>query len=383
MPSAGRGLSPPSQRAPAPRPPSRTAPNSATTVTPHTIAIATVTAGKAPKANPAATALVPETAIAAIVSVVRPRRSARRPARTQPMPPEATTANAAALASAGSPRPGRGEARGKEQRHPRPHRVELPHVAEVAKVRESDRRLSQRRPRDIEAEPRRGRIPWTSGSCREHQQPSDDGNDAGRCHRCPPVDALARADRAQQIRQRGTDREGPHEHPDRQAPLPAEPARKQLQPDRVDAGQGKPGDEAKRHGCHDVRCHEGEPEVGQRGDKRPGREQRSRGDHVGSGSGRNRERSDRETELDRDRKDGQAEPLESPFGAERGGNCRGAEPRRHRQQLAHGDDGQDPPASGGLSLRLQPGRPAASCRRGIRRAALRPRPGAGRRSAGG
>ena len=75
---------------------------SATTVTPHTIAIATVIAGRAPKANPAAMALVPDTAIAAIVSVVRPRRSARRPARTQPMPPEATTTNAAALAAAGS-----------------------------------------------------------------------------------------------------------------------------------------------------------------------------------------------------------------------------------------------------------------------------------------
>ncbi len=41
---------------------------------------------------------VPDRPRAAMVSVVRPRRSASAPARMQPSPPEATTANAARLA---------------------------------------------------------------------------------------------------------------------------------------------------------------------------------------------------------------------------------------------------------------------------------------------
>ena len=47
-------------------------------------------------------ALVPLTAIAVIVSAVRPTRSASRPATTLPIPPTPTTRNAARLAVAGS-----------------------------------------------------------------------------------------------------------------------------------------------------------------------------------------------------------------------------------------------------------------------------------------
>ena len=41
---------------------------------------------------------VPDTAMAAIVTVVRPMRSAKIPATTQPIPPDATTTKAARLA---------------------------------------------------------------------------------------------------------------------------------------------------------------------------------------------------------------------------------------------------------------------------------------------
>ena len=82
-------------------------------------------------------------AIAAIVSVVRPSRSARAPATTQPTPPIATTGTTPRWPPPG-PRPRGRERRGDEQRQPRPHRVELPHVAEVAEVREPDRRLAER-----------------------------------------------------------------------------------------------------------------------------------------------------------------------------------------------------------------------------------------------
>ena len=59
----------------------------------------------APKARPTSTAHVPETAIAAIVVVVRPTRSATAPATTHPTAPAATTTKAARLASAGSVTP--------------------------------------------------------------------------------------------------------------------------------------------------------------------------------------------------------------------------------------------------------------------------------------
>ena len=44
-------------------------------------------------------AQVPEIAIAAMVMVVRPRRSASRPAAMEPMPPAAIVANAVSLAA--------------------------------------------------------------------------------------------------------------------------------------------------------------------------------------------------------------------------------------------------------------------------------------------
>ena len=58
-----------------------------------------VSHGAAPNRNPIASALAPLQAIATIVTVVRPARSATSPATTHPSPPEATTRNAPRLAS--------------------------------------------------------------------------------------------------------------------------------------------------------------------------------------------------------------------------------------------------------------------------------------------
>ena len=52
-----------------------------------------------PNRRPIAAAQLPLTAIETIVSVVRPSRSARKPAPTQPIAPEPTVANAATLAA--------------------------------------------------------------------------------------------------------------------------------------------------------------------------------------------------------------------------------------------------------------------------------------------
>ena len=84
--------------------------------------------------EPIASALAPLQAIATIVTVVRPARSATRPAATHPSAAggdhqERTEAGQRRVLQAA----GR-EARRDEQRDPRPHRIELPHVPEVAEV---------------------------------------------------------------------------------------------------------------------------------------------------------------------------------------------------------------------------------------------------------
>ncbi len=58
--------------------------------------------GSPPNRRPIVAAQVPDTAIAAIVIVVRPSRSARRPATTEPMPPAAIVANAVSFAMSGA-----------------------------------------------------------------------------------------------------------------------------------------------------------------------------------------------------------------------------------------------------------------------------------------
>src|SRR5262245_11126146 len=75
---------------------------SAITVIPQTRPTAVTSAGVAPNRNPIKIAVPPLPAIAAIVSVVRPRVSASAPATTQPMPPLATTTKAAAADVPGS-----------------------------------------------------------------------------------------------------------------------------------------------------------------------------------------------------------------------------------------------------------------------------------------
>ena len=75
------------------------------TVRPQTRQTIVTTIGSAPKRSPTAIADRPYAAIAAIVSVVRPSRSASAPATAQPIPPIATTANEAKLAPAGSSAP--------------------------------------------------------------------------------------------------------------------------------------------------------------------------------------------------------------------------------------------------------------------------------------
>ena len=71
---------------------------SATMLIPQTMQTAISGHADPPNSRPIEAAQLPLTAIATIVSVVRPNRSARNPAPTQPIAPEAIVANAASLA---------------------------------------------------------------------------------------------------------------------------------------------------------------------------------------------------------------------------------------------------------------------------------------------
>jgi hypothetical protein len=72
---------------------------SATMLIPQTMHTATSATGEPPNSSPIVAAQLPLTAIATIVSVVRPSRSARTPAPTHPIAPDAIVTNAASLAA--------------------------------------------------------------------------------------------------------------------------------------------------------------------------------------------------------------------------------------------------------------------------------------------
>ena len=165
---------------------------SATTLTPHVASTATSSPAGAPNRRPAATALDPDTAMAAIVIVVRPSRSARAPATTHPIPPAATTPNATPLAADGPMSAVAARLAATNDGNPRPHRVELPHVAQVADVGEAHRSLGEGVARHGQAEPcrRDGHRSLAHG----HQR-QDAGHQAGQAggHRPRPSSRRRRA----------------------------------------------------------------------------------------------------------------------------------------------------------------------------------------------
>ena len=135
---------------------------SAITDEPQTRSTPTSTAVEAANARGLARQHAALTIMAALVVVVRPTRSASRPAATAPAKPaRPTAANTTAPVSrrAGADRP---RGRDEERRQPGPERVELPHVAEVAERRQTHGPRAGRAPRRR----RRAAVRPRSGSAR-------------------------------------------------------------------------------------------------------------------------------------------------------------------------------------------------------------------------
>ena len=252
-------------------------------VMPHTMHTATSAAGLPPNRKPMVAAHVPEMAMAAIVMVVRPRRSASRPAAIDPMPPAAIVANAVSLAAndaASGDMVGR-EARREEHADPRPHGIELPHVAEIAHVGEAQRhvaprvqhgaRLERRRRGSIRAEP-----------CAPDQPGRAKRGEGRHDHRHVPIDA---AQRVEQMRQRGPEGERTDENADHEAHVALGPRGCELHADGIHAGERHAGREAKQRRDGRGRIHDEQEPVRDGAAERAQREKTPRVDAVGQARG--------------------------------------------------------------------------------------------------
>ena len=90
---------------------------------------------------------MPLTTIAAPAIRALPHASAQTPAITQPIAPLAMATNATSDPFAPGERRQRGDRRRRKRGDPRPHGVELPHVAEVAERGEPHAAIAEHRDR--------------------------------------------------------------------------------------------------------------------------------------------------------------------------------------------------------------------------------------------
>ena len=278
----------------------------------------------------------PDWAIAAIVSVVRPRRSARRPATTQPMPPAATTDERASAGAAGSVDAGRREAGRDEQPAPRSTSRRAPTCGRGSRGSRAGPTARERRARRSQAEPGRRRISSGPGRGREPTTIA------------PPTTATtlaattSRASRAPAIAPTARNRCGraepsvraPIEHPDRQARDPGGTSRRasSARPGRRPA---MPAPVRTRNGTARGRslATKREAEVGRRPPRAP-RPRTAAARETSAAAVRGEpERADRESELDRDRQQRQARAGRVAIPrASSGATADGAEPRGDREQ---------------------------------------------------
>ena len=136
---------------------------------------------------------------------------------------------------------GDGEAREQEERDPRPHREEFPHVPEIAEVdarrtdgsRNAAAAMAEReaRGRDLQRPAPRGRARRARPRPGPRRWPRD--------HRAP-VDARVRADRPEQERQGRPDRQAADDHADGQTAAAPEPPSGEFDRDRIDRGNAIP-----------------------------------------------------------------------------------------------------------------------------------------------
>ena len=250
------------------------------------------------------------------------------------------------------------EAGRQEGRDPGPHRVELPHVAEVAEVREPHGRLRQRRTGLSHAEPRGGNGQRAIADREPRDRGRQQARDASGDHDEAPVEIDDRARGAQRIRDGRSERDRTDQHADREAALAAEPSGQHLHRHRVDGRDSGAAQRAKRDGGDEVDREQPEGGVRDGRDERPDRDEPARRDDVGGTGQGQHERADRESDLDRHRQERRLEPVDLPFRGDERRHGGGAEPRDQREDDRGRQGEEDPPAPRGLV-----DHPAASARK--------------------
>ena len=264
---------------------------------------------------------------------------------------------------------GRFVARQEAERGPGPHRVELPHVPEVAQVGEPD-------PGGGHGSDRLAPVEATGGADvgadpdGEDQEPTQDreprSHEEDRAPRGEPGLALP-GEGVQEVRQGRADGQGTNQDAQPEAAVFLAPGGGQLHTGGIDPGQEEPGQEAERQGRLGARDPERDRPVAERARERAARDQALGREAVGGVGEGAREGAGYEADLDRHREPGLEAPAQVPGRRQLGEDRAGREPKRHRQQLGQGQEEQDPPLARGLrrSLAHDPPwvRPAASATR--------------------
>ena len=188
--------------------------------------------------SPITSAHAPDATIASAATVARSTRSASAPATTQPTPPTAIAANVA-YRRLGA----RAVAVAEEDEEPRPHRVQLPHVPEVAEGGETNAAVAQHLPELARVErrtrervrPLRHEAPRDQAA--EHRERGGDVDDEAPVEPAEPVD---------EMRHGRAERQRPDERAEREPAAALVPGRHQLERRWVHARQAETGERAQR-----------------------------------------------------------------------------------------------------------------------------------------
>ena len=237
------------------------------------------------------------------------------------------------------------EAGRQEGRDPGPHRVQLPHVAEVAEVREPHGWLRQRRTSLADAEPRRGDRQRAIADRRPRDRGGQHAREASGDHDQAPVEIDDRPSGAERIRDGRAERDRPDQDADREATLAGEPPGQHLHRHRVDGRDPGAAQRAQRDRRGEIDREQPERGVGRSRDERPDGDEPARGDDVGGTGQCQNERADRESDLDRHRQERRLEAVDPPFRRDERCHGRGAEPWDEREDDRGRQGDEDPPAS--------------------------------------
>ena len=232
------------------------------------------------------------------------------------------------------------QARREERADPRPHGVQLPHVAEIAEAGQASAAIAEDRARHAHVEARRGEPVRALPDEGPDDRAAGDRQQRGREQDVPPRQVGEATD---QVRHRRAHGEGADQDADGEAAALAKPRRHDLHRGRVGARHGDAGDESQDHGGPETVHPESDGGIGDRAERAARHHERTGRPHVGQIPERAPERAQDESELDGDGQRGGARITEMPLARQRGQDGRRTEPERERQQLRDGEGDQRAP----------------------------------------